>query len=60
MEGQQQLQQSQQRKDAQMVSELHAVMLELDGLSAHLLALASQLVKLSVLHLSTAEFWYTV
>ncbi len=43
-----------------MVSELHAVMLELDGLSAHLLALASQLVKLSVLHLSTAEFWYTV
>ena len=42
--------------DARTVSELHAAMLELDGVSAHLPALISRLVELSGLHSSAADF----
>jgi len=43
-------------EDARTVSELHAAMLELDGVSAHLPALVSRLVELSGLHASAADF----
>ncbi|KAL3777318.1 hypothetical protein ACHAW5_005954, partial [Stephanodiscus triporus] len=43
-------------EDFRRVSELHAAMLELDGMSAHLPALASRLLELSTLHSNAAEF----
>jgi hypothetical protein len=53
---QQQQQQQQQQADAKTISELHASMIELDGISAHLPALALLLVDLSTLHANAADF----
>ncbi|KAL3812050.1 hypothetical protein ACHAXA_010022 [Cyclostephanos tholiformis] len=46
----------QQQHDARTITELHAAMIELDGLSAHLPALASRLLELSVLHANASDF----
>ena len=44
------------RGGRQEVSKLHARMLKLNGVSAHLPALASRLLELSTLHSNAAEF----
>ena len=49
-------QQQQQQQDSKTISELHAAMIELDGISAHLPELATRLAELSILHANAADF----